>query len=175
MLSIGDFFFAAFVMNPRRSELAGEVAGNPGRSCSASQDAGDVSWIVPMLGHLPAQIEAAKERPRGSDRLEPALEGHDGAKLRLRPGRRRPDTDSLSGVVLGRRDPHVEPRRRELEVLDVERDELATPKRSGVAKQPESPIAQRREPLLRHREQERREPLDQQNPSSALPVARLRA
>jgi hypothetical protein len=80
MLSMGIFFFAAFVMKPRRREWPAKSPSRPACRSSAAQDSSDVLIPKPILGELAAEIEAAKERPRGPHRFQPPLERGDGAE-----------------------------------------------------------------------------------------------
>ena len=108
----------------------------------ADEGCGRRRQVEPILGQLAAEIEAAKDRPRRPDRLQPPLNSRDGAEIHLRPGRRQPRhvqlAASLPGIVLGRRDPDVESRSREAQILDVKRDELGATERPGVAEEQRS-------------------------------------
>lgn len=54
------------------------------------------------------------------------------------------------------------------ELLDVERDQFASPKRSGVAEEQQRPVAQRRQ-IVAHHHEERGGPLDEERVFRSLP------
>jgi len=67
MLSIGIFFFAALVMNPRQ-RVPGEIADDAGRGRPPPHDARDVAGIQPRLRQPPAQVEGPEDRPSRANR-----------------------------------------------------------------------------------------------------------
>lgn len=69
------------------------------------------------------------------------------------------DAPLLVRVVLGSRDPHVQPTR-EPQVGDIERDEFGARERPGVAEQQERPVA-RGGQVVGHRHQDGQEALDE--------------
>lgn len=127
-------------MKPRRSEWP---AKSPTTPAARAQNPRHVARIEPCLGEPVAQIEGPKHRPRRPHELQPALEGrHRAELLLLEQARNVQFAPLLTRIVLGRRDPHVTPRRCEPQLLDVECHQLRAPERAGIVEQEQRPIAQ---------------------------------
>jgi hypothetical protein len=89
--------------------MAREVAADAGCGNPPPQNPGDVAGMQPVRRQLAAQVERAEHGPCGPDDLEPALERNDRTDLRLRKSRDVELAAGFAGVVLGRRDPDVDP------------------------------------------------------------------
>jgi len=80
MLSIGIFFFAAFVMKPAPQRMSREIAGDAGCGRPPSQDARDVAGIESRLRQPPAQVECPEDWSGRAHGRQPALKRRDRAE-----------------------------------------------------------------------------------------------